>query len=162
MSKTNNLFLTSLLVLSVLFFASCKSNSDQQRNVTLLPDSASFYNNRVQSDTPLVAPQQANNSSERALRNSANRNAVNRTSATRNTSSSGVYGPNSTARTSSRKKGWSKGAKGAVIGGASGAVAGAIISKKKGTGALIGAAVGAAGGYIIGRQQDKKDGRIRR
>jgi len=56
----------------------------------------------------------------------------------------------------------SKSAKGAVIGGASGAVAGAIISKKKGKGALIGAAVGAAGGYIIGRQQDKKDGRIKK
>jgi hypothetical protein len=48
-----------------------------------------------------------------------------------------------------------------VIGGAAGAVGGAIISKKKGTGAAVGAVVGAAGGYIIGRQKDKKDGRVK-
>ena len=58
-----------------------------------------------------------------------------------------------------RKKGWSKAAKGAVIGGVGGAVAGAIIDKKHGQGAVIGGVVGAAGGYIIGRGKDKKDGR---
>ena len=60
-----------------------------------------------------------------------------------------------------RKRGWSKSAKGAVIGGVGGAVVGAIISKNKVKGAVIGGVVGAAGGYIIGRHQDKKDGRIR-
>lgn len=55
------------------------------------------------------------------------------------------------------KKGWSKAAQGAVIGGAAGAVGGAIISKKKGLGAVIGGVVGAAGGYIIGKNKDKKD-----
>jgi outer membrane lipoprotein SlyB len=59
-----------------------------------------------------------------------------------------------------QKKGWSKAAKGAVIGAGSGAVVGAVVSKKKGKGALIGAAAGAAGGYIIGRGKDKKDGRV--
>lgn len=58
-----------------------------------------------------------------------------------------------------RKKGWSKAAKGAVIGAGAGAVGGAIISKKKGLGAVIGGVVGGAGGYIIGRSKDKKDGR---
>ncbi len=56
-----------------------------------------------------------------------------------------------------KKKGWSKAAQGAVIGGVGGAVAGAIISKKKGLGAVVGAVVGAAGGYIIGKNKDKKD-----
>jgi hypothetical protein len=59
-----------------------------------------------------------------------------------------------------KKEGWSKAAKGTAIGGASGAVLGAIISKeKKGKGAVIGAVIGAAGGYVLGRTQDKKDGR---
>lgn len=59
-----------------------------------------------------------------------------------------------------QKKGWSKAAKGTVIGAGSGAALGAIISKnKKGKGAIIGGVVGAAGGYAIGRSMDKKDGR---
>jgi len=59
-----------------------------------------------------------------------------------------------------KKKGWSKAAKGTAIGAGTGAVAGAIISKKKGVGAVIGGVVGGAGGYIIGRKKDKKDGRV--
>jgi hypothetical protein len=59
-----------------------------------------------------------------------------------------------------RKKGWSKAAKGTAIGAGSGALVGALVSKKKGKGAIIGAAVGAGAGYIIGRKKDKKDGRV--
>lgn len=59
-----------------------------------------------------------------------------------------------------QKKGWSKAAKGAVIGGASGAVVGAAVSKKRGKGAVIGGVIGAGSGYIIGRSKDKKDGRV--
>lgn len=59
-----------------------------------------------------------------------------------------------------RKKGWSKAAKGTVIGAGTGAVAGAIINKKdRGTGAVIGGILGAGAGYGIGRSMDKKDGR---
>ena len=58
---------------------------------------------------------------------------------------------------SEKKKGWNKATQGAVIGGAAGAVGGAILSKKKGVGAVIGGVVGAAGGYIIGKNKDKKD-----
>jgi len=61
---------------------------------------------------------------------------------------------------STKKKGWSKAAKYAVIGGAGGAVTGAIINKKdRVKGAVIGGVVLGAGGYIFGRSQDKKDGR---
>lgn len=56
-----------------------------------------------------------------------------------------------------KKKGLNKAAQGAIIGGVTGAVGGAIISKKKGVGAVVGAVVGAAGGYIIGKKMDKKD-----
>ncbi len=59
-----------------------------------------------------------------------------------------------------QKKGWSKAAKGAVIGGVTGAAAGAVINKKnRAAGAVIGGAVGAGVGYGIGRAKDKKDGR---
>ena len=63
------------------------------------------------------------------------------------------------SNTQPQKKGWSKAAKGAAIGGATGAVAGAIISEKKGKGAIIGGILGAGGGYVIGRSKDKREGR---
>lgn len=68
---------------------------------------------------------------------------------------------NSTA-TTTRNKGWSKSAKGAVIGGAGGAVLGGVIHKRdRVAGAVVGGVLGAGVGYGIGRAQDKKDGRIR-
>lgn len=61
--------------------------------------------------------------------------------------------------TPAKKKGWSRAAKGAVIGAGVGAVTGAIISDKKGEGAIIGglagAGVGAGTGAII--DDSKKD-----
>jgi hypothetical protein len=61
------------------------------------------------------------------------------------------------AKTVEKKKGWSRAAKGAVIGGASGAVLGAVISKKnRALGAVIGGVAGAGAGYGIGRHLDKK------
>ncbi len=59
-----------------------------------------------------------------------------------------------------KKKGWSKAAQGAAIGGVTGAIGGAVISKKKGLGAVVGGVVGAAGGYIIGKGMDKKENRL--
>lgn len=59
--------------------------------------------------------------------------------------------------TETKKKGWSNAAKGAVIGGVGGAVAGAVINgKNRGKGAIIGGVIGAAGGYIFGKSKDKK------
>jgi hypothetical protein len=66
----------------------------------------------------------------------------------------------STTSTASKKKGWSKAAKGAVIGTATGAAAGAIINKKNRVlGGVIGGVIGGGVGYGIGRHMDKKDGR---
>ena len=78
------------------------------------------------------------------------------------TANTGTIDNSGTSATSSepqvqKKKGWDKATQGAVIGGAAGAVGGAIISKKKGVGAVVGGIVGAAGGYIIGKNKDKKD-----
>jgi hypothetical protein len=67
-----------------------------------------------------------------------------------------------TAAVPVRKKGWSKAAKGAVIGAGTGAIAGAIINKRnRGAGAVIGGVVGGGVGYGIGRSKDKKDGRVK-
>ena len=68
---------------------------------------------------------------------------------------------NAAKTTQTAKRGWSKSAKGAVIGGASGAVLGAVINKRnRAAGAVIGGVLGAGAGYGIGRKMDKKDGRI--
>jgi hypothetical protein len=62
--------------------------------------------------------------------------------------------------TAKAKKGWSKTAKGAVIGGVVGAGTGAVVNKKnRAVGAVVGGAVGAGAGAIIGNEMDKKDGR---
>jgi Glycine zipper len=69
-------------------------------------------------------------------------------------------GTTETAKTE-KKEGWSKAAKGAVIGGVAGAAGGAVVNKKnRVVGAVVGAVIGAGGGYAIGRGMDKKDGRI--
>ena len=80
-------------------------------------------------------------------------------SSNRGYSSRGNGGYASAPAPAPAKKGWSKAAKGAVIGGGSGAVLGAILDKKHGRGAVIGGILGAAGGYAIGRGKDKRDGR---
>ncbi|RNL52322.1 YMGG-like glycine zipper-containing protein [Pedobacter jejuensis] len=72
-------------------------------------------------------------------------------------SSSSSYGG---TQPTAKKTGWSDAAKGSVIGGAAGAVGGALIDKKKGRGAIIGGLVGAGGGYLIGRGEDRKSGRV--
>lgn len=75
-----------------------------------------------------------------------------------------VYRPVATTPAPSvpaKKKGWSKAAKGAVIGGVAGAGAGALILKKnRALGAVIGGVVGGGVGYGVGRSMDKKDGRV--
>ena len=58
-----------------------------------------------------------------------------------------------------KKEGMSNATKGAVIGGAGGAVIGAVINKRnRGVGAVIGGVVGGAVGYGLGKKKDNKDG----
>jgi hypothetical protein len=86
-----------------------------------------------------------------------------RSSSTKRYSSSAASRPvamTSESSNAAKKKGWSKAAKGAVIGGVVGAGAGAVINKKnRAAGAVIGGVLGAGAGYGIGRGMDKKDGR---
>ena len=58
-------------------------------------------------------------------------------------------------------KGISKQGKGAIIGGAGGAVVGGLIGHNVG-GALIGGAIGAGGGYVIGNEARKRQEKKRR
>ena len=60
----------------------------------------------------------------------------------------------------SMKKGWSRKAKGAVIGGGGGAILGAVINKhNRLLGGAVGGALGAGLGYVIGNELDRKHGR---
>ena len=64
------------------------------------------------------------------------------------------------SNTATKKKGWSKAAKGAAIGTAGGAVVGAVVNKKnRVVGGVVGGVIGAGVGYGVGRAKDKKDGR---
>lgn len=97
-------------------------------------------------------------------RNTAKRSTASSTSAPASSSGNGTAteGTGENGETAkAEKKGWSKAAKGAVIGGVAGAAGGAVINKKnRAAGAVIGAVIGAGGGYVIGRKMDKKDGRV--
>jgi len=56
------------------------------------------------------------------------------------------------------RKGWSPQAKGAVIGGGSGAILGAVINKRNRTvGGVVGGVAGAGVGYAIGKHRDNKN-----
>jgi hypothetical protein len=63
------------------------------------------------------------------------------------------------ATETTEKKKWSGTAKGAVIGGVTGAAAGAVINKKnRAVGAVVGGVIGAGTGAVIGKQAEKKEG----
>lgn len=88
---------------------------------------------------------------------------VQKTSAKRRTTPSYSNSMNSVAQypaKTSAKKGWSRKAKGAVIGGGGGAILGAIINKNNRlVGGALGGALGAGIGYVIGNELDRKHGR---
>ena len=66
-----------------------------------------------------------------------------------------------TTNNAKTKKGWSKAAKYAAIGGGGGAILGAVINKRnRVAGGILGGVLGGGIGYGIGRSQDKKDGRV--
>jgi hypothetical protein len=89
----------------------------------------------------------------------SSKTATKKTSATASSNSS-ADNSSSTSTQGEEKKGWSKTAKGAVIGGVVGAGTGAVINKKnRAAGAVIGGIIGAGTGAVVGNEMDKKDGR---
>jgi hypothetical protein len=96
--------------------------------------------------------QQENKSFSKTVKKSTSVKSENASASTTSTgdSSSGT----------AQKKGWSKTAKGAVVGGVVGATTGAVVNKKnRAAGAVIGGVIGAGTGAVIGNEMDKKDGR---
>ncbi len=147
-----------MIILVPIVFTACNNDSpDLKTNKVMLTDTTANYENNGTSDTA---------KSMHHITKSVNRHDNERTEPTNSSSTSGnnsastsKENTSATSTTTTQKKGWSHKAKDAVIGGAVGAVGGAIISKKKGKGAIIGGIAGAAGGYIIGNAKDKKEGR---
>lgn len=149
-------------------FVACKSKTDKpttDKELILLQQNA---NGSYLTDTG-VANREVNKAADVAERpnavpaktgNAKSSNNSGNNSSTASTGSNSNSGSNSNTSTAAEKKGISKAAKGAIIGGVGGAVTGAVIGKNA-KGAVIGGAVGATGGYIIGRSQDKKDGRVK-
>jgi hypothetical protein len=145
-------------------FAACKGKNTDMQNKEMVNLSDPAYNSSYLTDTGAVANTDAYTGGNVV----SGKATVPETPAPARKSSGGSYSSGSNSGTGSssgtgtaaapQKKGISKAAKGAIIGGVGGAVAGAVIGKNA-KGAIIGGAVGAAGGYIIGRSKDKKDGR---
>jgi len=141
-------------------FAACKSDSksDLETNKIMLTDSTGVMNGSASSDTGKVVNSGTVSKSNTSQKTKTSTSASS-SGSTASTGNGNTTTTTTTTTTTAKKKGWSSRAKGAVIGGAAGAVGGAIISKHKGTGAVIGGVVGAAGGYIIGNEKDKKNNR---
>lgn len=176
-----SVFLTLFITSSVFIACNNGRPADTEREINLMQDSASFDNSAA-TDTAAVNEEMADEPKKEAgAQMSTAPKKTTTPSKTGTTTTSGSVGSQNTTEpvqtvttepeavipaptpvetatpeTEAKKKGISKTAEGAIIGGAAGAVGGAIISKKKGVGAAIGAAAGAAAGAIIGKQQDKK------
>lgn len=151
-------------------FVACKGKQEVNTNKELVLLTDSSYNSSYLTDTGAVANTDMYDNGGEVISGKATvpaRTTPSRSSSassggsTRSNSggSTGSSGSSGTTASTNQKKGISKAAKGAIIGGVGGAVAGAVIGKNA-KGAIIGGAVGAAGGYIIGRSKDRKDGRV--
>jgi hypothetical protein len=167
----------SLIVLSAFtFLIACNSGPKTPATTYSLSDSLKFVNDTTglaayqawKAEHELVNNKEQNAEKVNPTAVSSAKESTHRTttkssgSSTSGTASSGTSssGSSGSSGTTQAKKGWSKTAKGAVIGGVVGAGAGAVINKKnRAAGAVIGGVVGAGAGAVIGHDMDKKDGR---
>ena len=150
-----------LVIISGMLFAACSNNAKEealikQKAIIAIKDSLrldSFKRAEVKAkekEAERVRLAQIKEEKRMLLLSERNEAASARSSS----------GTSSETATSTKKKGWSQAAKGAVIGAGAGALGGVLIDKKDGRGAIIGGVVGAGTGYIIGRSQDRKSGRV--
>lgn len=153
-----------VIFFALVVFSSCNTSPKTPAN-NQLSDSLRFA-----TDTTGLAEYQAwkaqNELGENTESSEAKPSATSKkTSSSSASSSSGNSaetgsGETQTGSGTTAKKGWSKTAKGAVIGGVVGAGTGAIVNKKnRAAGAVVGGVIGAGAGAIIGNEMDKKDGR---
>jgi hypothetical protein len=147
-------------------FVACNSKSDLDTNKdVILVDTTGMYKSNMMTDTGSVIETTTltNGNQNMAVANRPITNTNNNKTTTRRSTTSTSNSNNSNSgqtTTVNRKKGWSKAAKDATIGGVGGAVIGAVVSRNKVKGAIIGGVLGAGGGYILGRSKDKKSGRV--
>jgi len=172
MKKLLPFFIVAIIAATVMIACNTKPQTDASGKVLAYTDTAGladFQKWKAQNELldPAVYYKQGNEvaSSQPAkttvkyvpVKSSAHRNSSTRSS----TSSSGSM--NSVAQYPAKtveKKGWSRKAKGAVIGGGGGAILGAVINKNNRlVGGAIGGAIGAGLGYVIGNELDRKHGR---
>lgn len=171
-TKTKIMKKILIAFITVTTFAACnngKKDIETTKDVVLV-DTTGMYKSNILTDTgsmiitqPLTSANKGTNHTHSTAPNTKRRTTSNQNNS--NTSTSNGSGNTQTTSsgetTTQQKTGWSKAAKGAVIGGVGGAVTGAVISKNKTKGAIIGGVLGAGGGYILGRSKDKKDGRVK-
>lgn len=147
-------------------FVACKSKTDLDANKdVILVDTTGMYKSNMLTDTGSIIETttltNGNQNTAVANKRTTNTNTNKTTNTNRSTARTSNNNNTSSTQTTTRRKGWSKAAKDATIGGVGGAVIGAVVSKNKVKGAIIGGVLGAGGGYILGRSKDKKDGRVR-
>jgi len=156
----------SLLFVVAILFSACNSKPSADANAGKLltyTDTvglADFQKWKVQNELkdPSVYYQVGSATTTQPLRKPAKtHSSVQRTS---NTSGRSLNSVSQYPAKTTVKKGWSRKAKGAVIGGGGGAILGAVINKNnRVVGGAIGGALGAGIGYVIGNELDKKHGR---
>jgi YMGG-like Gly-zipper len=163
----NLLPLLSILIIAAIVMAACNSKPQTDANIgkaltysdtTGLADFQKWKTMNELKD-PTVYYNQGSEVAYQPVKK------VSRTSAParKSTSKSSSGSMNSVAQYPAKttvKKGWSRRAKGAAIGGGGGAILGAVIHKNNRlVGGAIGGAIGAGLGYVIGNELDKKHGR---
>ena len=155
----------SLLILSAIVLAtSCKSKTrvleDTSLQVTDSIANQATINELPEKETTLAAEPVAVAKKKAPAKQAATKSTTSNSTSTNSTSTSSTGNGTETTTTTTQKSGWSKTAKGAVIGGVVGAGTGAVVNKKnRAAGAVIGGVVGAGAGAVIGNEADKKDGR---
>ena len=144
-----------LAVSVIIMVTACNNNPKPLETSTLLKSDSTFF---VQPELPVVIKEEPVPVPVKTVvkkRAVAKNTQVSSASTTNSGSTSG-----SSTAAAAEKKGWSKTAKGAVIGGVVGAGTGIIVNKRNRlAGGVIGGVVGAGAGAVIGSQMDKKDGR---
>ncbi|MBI1782711.1 MAG: glycine zipper 2TM domain-containing protein [Sphingobacteriales bacterium] len=148
-----------IVLVSAVVFTACKSSTDNkeadQTKILSASDAAQYQEFQQFQDWKKQQDMQNDRMAGTTASNTGATRVVYRTKPVYRTSAP------TTSTTTTRKKGWSKAAKGTVIGAAGGAIAGAVINKRnRAVGAVIGGIIGGGVGYGIGRSMDKKDGRI--
>ena len=131
--------------------AACNDSPKPAETTMVLKSDSTFV---VQPELPVVKEEPATTVRPVEKTVTAKKTTASKSTTTTSTSTS------ESSNTATTKKGWSKTAKGAVIGGVIGAGTGAIVNKKnRAAGAVIGGVLGAGVGAVIGNEMDKKDGR---